>query len=133
MTPLRRAELQGMFEKRRSAIEAHVRERMRAIREAQAMAARPQTDAPDGVADEDIDFALVRMQAETLERIKSALARLAADEYGVCDDCEEEIEDRRLLAMPFATRCRSCQERAERLARPRRGLAVGRADVLSSF
>ena len=123
-----------MFERRRSDIETHVRQRMRAIREAQAISDRPQTDAPDDVADDDIDFALVRMQVETLERIKSALARRAAGEYGMCDDCEGDIEDKRLEAMPFATRCRSCQERAERFERPRRSLtALRREDAWSFF
>jgi DnaK suppressor protein len=127
-------ELRDMFERRRSDIETHVRQRMRAIREAQAISDRPQTDAPDDVADDDIDFALVRMQVETLERIKSALARLAGGEYGMCDDCEGDIEDKRLEAMPFATRCRSCQERAERFERPRRSLtALRREDAWSFF
>jgi len=126
-------ELQELFERRRSDIESHVRQRMRAIREAQSISDRPQTDAPDDVADDDIDFALVRMEVETLERIKSALARLAGGEYGMCDDCEEEIEDKRLEAMPFATRCRSCQERAERLDRPRRSPTVLRREDTWSF
>ena len=62
---------------------------------------------------EDIDFALVQMQSQTMEKIAAALARLADGEYGMCRDCEQEIAEKRLRALPFATRCKDCQESAE--------------------
>jgi DnaK suppressor protein len=30
--------------------------------------------------------------------------------YGMCEDCNEEINTERLRVMPFAIRCRDCQE-----------------------
>jgi DnaK suppressor protein len=55
------------------------------------------------------------MQAQTLERINAALTRLEAGEYGICDECEDEIPEARLRALPFATRCRACQESVEQV------------------
>jgi DnaK suppressor protein len=89
--------------------------------------------ATSGVADEDAQ-ALSEMlqvlasqrnrgQAELLGRIDRALRKLAAapDEFGLCQDCEEELEPRRLALMPYATRCPACQAKTEpRLGRGRK-------------
>jgi RNA polymerase-binding transcription factor DksA len=40
--------------------------------------------------------------------------RVAAGEYGFRLDCEEHISVKRLSAVPWAARCRSCQQRADR-------------------
>jgi len=61
----------------------------------------------------DMDVALLEMESETLRRIDEALQRLADGAYGVCASCEEPIAEARLQALPFATLCRACQERAE--------------------
>jgi RNA polymerase-binding transcription factor len=86
-------------------------------------------DAEVGVADEDAQ-ALSEMlqaissqrnkgQAERVARIDRALRRLAdqPDEYGLCEECGEEIAQGRLSAMPEATLCAECQA----LRDPRRG------------
>ncbi len=78
-----------------------------------------------GVADEDAQ-ALSEMlqvlasqrnrgQADLVARVDRALAKLrnAPDEFGLCEDCEEEIDPRRLAAMPYATRCPACQAKTE--------------------
>ncbi len=82
-----------------------------------------------GVADEDAQ-ALSEMlqvlasqrnrgQAELLSRIDAALRKLerTPDEFGICEECEEELDPRRLALMPYATRCPGCQARTE----PKRG------------
>ena len=40
-------------------------------------------------------------------------ARERPDDFGLCEDCEEEIDPRRLAAMPYATRCPACQAKIE--------------------
>ena len=102
-----------MLETRRRAIEEQVQQKVRAFRDSGADTVRPATDLSDDPAQEDLDFALVDMQAQTLENIRTALARLQAGEYGVCHDCDEEIPEKRLRALPFATRCIACQTSAE--------------------
>jgi DnaK suppressor protein len=63
-----------------------------------------------------LDFALIEMKSKTLERINDALLRLEAGTYGVCSDCAQTITNARLKALPFADRCRDCQEVREELA-----------------
>jgi DnaK suppressor protein len=63
-----------------------------------------------------LDFALIEMKSKTLARINDALMRLEDRTYGVCLDCEQPIGNARLQALPFADRCRQCQEAREELA-----------------
>lgn len=57
-----------------------------------------------------------------IARIDEALERLEAGIYGRCTDCGEPIEERRLAALPQASRCASCAEQNEGLtAAPGRG------------
>ena len=78
---------------------------------------------------EDIEFALIQMKAETLNKINEALARLEEGTYGNCFECGEEIAQPRLRALPFAVRCKDCEEAREvklqrdRLMAQRRGAA----------
>lgn len=51
---------------------------------------------------------------EQLAEIDAALARLRAGTYGVCLDCGDPIQPRRLEAVPWAARCRDCQEAFDR-------------------
>ena len=72
---------------------------------------------------EDIEFALIQMKAETLTKINDALGRLDEGTYGYCADCGGEISDKRLRALPFAVRCKDCEEGRE--------MAVEREKVLA--
>ena len=49
-----------------------------------------------------------------LRSVREALDRVADGSYGTCADCEDEISPRRLRALPWASLCLSCQERADR-------------------
>ena len=63
---------------------------------------------------EDMDRALLQMRAETLNRIDDAISRLDDGNYGRCFECDAEIAAPRLRALPFAVRCRTCEEQRER-------------------
>jgi DnaK suppressor protein len=63
----------------------------------------------------DIECGLLGIRAETLTRIDEALVRLDAGEYGSCSQCATEISERRLRALPFAVRCKACEERREQV------------------
>ena len=43
-------------------------------------------------------------------KLDDSIQKLDEGSYGVCDDCAEEISPGRLKVIPFATRCRDCQE-----------------------
>jgi DnaK suppressor protein len=60
-----------------------------------------------------ISAAIVEITSRTLRGIDSALERLESGHYGKCSDCGAEISAVRLRAMPFADRCRDCQELAD--------------------
>jgi len=49
-----------------------------------------------------------------LGKIHSALGRIEDGSFGLCESCEEEIEQRRLNARPVSTMCISCKEMHER-------------------
>jgi DnaK suppressor protein len=55
-----------------------------------------------------------RLDRHTLGLIEAALNRLDRGEYGVCQECDDEISLKRLFALPWALRCRACQEKYER-------------------
>ncbi len=48
-----------------------------------------------------------------LNLIDEALKRIRAEEYGQCLSCQEEMQTKRLEAVPWAKHCISCQEKME--------------------
>lgn len=45
-----------------------------------------------------------------LPNIESAIEAIDAGTYGICQDCGEPIPEKRMNAVPGATRCIGCQE-----------------------
>jgi DnaK suppressor protein len=76
---------------------------------------------------EDIEFALIQMKSETLTKVDAAIRRLGEGSYGDCFECGDEISEARLRALPFAVRCKDCEEaretaeQRERMVAQRRG------------
>jgi DnaK suppressor protein len=75
---------------------------------------------------EDIELALIQMKSETLNKINDALLRLDQGTYGNCFECDEEIAEKRLRALPFAVRCKDCEEARETAEKRERQLAARR-------
>jgi DnaK suppressor protein len=73
-----------------------------------------ETEHAEADVQEHIEVALIQMKGDTLERVRDALARLEAGEYGYCAECDGEISAKRLKAVPFAVRCTACEEARER-------------------
>ncbi len=48
-----------------------------------------------------------------LLQIDNALLRIKDGAYGICEECGEEIPEKRLQARPFAAMCVGCQEEKE--------------------
>jgi DnaK suppressor protein len=127
----RYSELKQMLEARQREIYAEVQGKMRGVREEGGWGGK-MNDVLDAVesaeADiqEDIEFALVQMKSETLTKINDALARLEQGDYGNCFECGAEIAEKRLRALPFAVRCKDCEEAREVVERRERQLAARR-------
>ena len=81
---------------------------------------------------EDIEFALIQMKAETLHKINEALTRLEDGNYGHCFECGDEIAQPRLRALPFAVRCKDCEE-AREMAQQRERMAARRGSSTLGF
>ena len=72
-----------------------------------------ESDSIDESAQDEIEISLVQSKTDTLHKVEDALRRLETGEYGNCRECREEIWERRLRALPFAVRCKDCEERRE--------------------
>jgi DnaK suppressor protein len=137
-TTKRNAGLRKMLSERRREIQAEVQSRMRDGRTDRPNDVRDEVEASDADIQGDIELALLQMRAETLTRIDAALVRLDAGKYGSCFECEREIAEPRLRALPFAVRCQACEERREeeqghaRRLTQRRGSFSLFSDVVSS-
>lgn len=64
--------------------------------------------------DREISLLLNDRDREKLQAIQDALERIDQGTYGICEGCDAEIAEGRLLAMPFTRLCVNCQAREER-------------------
>ena len=108
----RDAELRDLLGQRRSELQGQTQNRLRDWRSGRATDGRDDLEKSDADNHNDMEFALAQMSAETLARIDEALGRLEAGKYGFCFECEDEISERRLRALPFAVRCQECEGNA---------------------
>ena len=58
-------------------------------------------------------FSLSNNERDMLQQVDDALSRIADRRYGTCDVCEDELDRKRLDAVPWAKRCVPCQEKQE--------------------
>src|SRR5919201_4672480 len=118
MSRSRYSELKQMLEERRRQIQAEVQGKMRGVREEGTWGGKlnevlDAVESAEADIQEDIEFALVQMKSETLNKVNDALGRLERGDYGYCFECGEEIAEKRLRALPFAVRCKDCEEARE--------------------
>ena len=118
-------ELKQMLEDRRRELMSAVQGKMRDVR-TESIKDREvfdQGESSEVDIQEDIEFALIQMKSETLNKINEALRRLDEGTYGNCFECGEEIAEARLRALPFALRCKDCEEARETAEQRERMLA----------
>ncbi len=63
----------------------------------------------------DHDIAVVKRQVEELTQVEAAQKQVATEDFGDCQACGAEIGLPRLLAVPYATRCITCQSQHEKM------------------
>jgi DnaK suppressor protein len=68
----------------------------------------------------------LEQDSRLLRQVETALERLRDRTFGTCEGCQDKIAPKRLRAIPWATRCVSCQERIETsdMSPPRLALAA---------
>ena len=130
MSRSRYSDLKQMLAERRREIQAEVQGKMRDVRTAGEVGKLNEVFDAVGSSEadiqEDIELALIQMKSETLNKINDALGRLEQGDYGYCFDCGEEIAEKRLRALPFAVRCKDCEEARENAEQRERLLAQRR-------
>jgi len=70
-------------------------------------------DIASNARDREITFMLKSRELDELRAIEDALERMDHDDYGICANCEDPIEIKRLEAIPWTRFCRACQEEME--------------------
>lgn len=61
-----------------------------------------------------LDLKLLGRQNFMLKKIDNALFKIKNGTFGICEECDREIEINRLRARPVATECIACKEESER-------------------
>jgi DnaK suppressor protein len=131
MARSRYSELKHMLDGRRREIQAEVQGKMRGVREEGTWGGKlnevlDAVESSEADIQEDLEFALIQMKSETLNKINDAMLRLEQGDYGYCFECGEEIAEKRLRALPFAVRCKDCEEAKENAERRERQLTTRR-------
>lgn len=72
-------------------------------------------DQASSERDRELGLLLGDREREKLHAIDEALLRISENEYGVCEECDEEIPLGRLKAMPFTRHCVKCKSDLEKL------------------
>ena len=111
-----RAVIRRTLVERRRELLNEIQSRIRNVREEGSAKYAHTTDAAELVEaepEDDLAFALIQMKTEALERVNEAVRQLDAGTYGYCVECGEVIAAGRLRALPFAVRCRDCEETCE--------------------
>jgi DnaK suppressor protein len=76
----------------------------------------PTVDLADKAANsytKELLFGMTNTDRTILNMIDEALKRIKANEYGLCANCQEEMQQKRLEAVPWAKNCINCQEKIE--------------------
>jgi DnaK suppressor protein len=128
-------ELKKMLEDRRRELMNEVQGRIRDVRtdSSKDREVLDQGESSEVDIQEDIEFALIQMKSETLNKIDAALRRLDDGSYGDCFECGDEISEARLRALPFAVRCKDCEEARETAEQRERALANKRGSSALFF
>jgi DnaK suppressor protein len=130
VSPARYNELKTMLESRRHELQAEVQGKMRDVRASGEVNKLTEVfdagESSENDIQEDIELALIQLKAETLNKVADALKRLDQGNYGNCFDCGDEIAEKRLRALPFAVRCKDCEEARENAAQRERHLNARR-------
>lgn len=98
-------------------LEAKMSELAHSVRDREGIAIEKTPDALDEVqhaAERELAIRNLDRESHLLRNVRGALQRIENGSYGVCLHCEEDINPKRLNAVPWTPFCISCQELADR-------------------
>lgn len=105
------------LEKYRAALESKKADIAASLRNRDEIAIEKTADAIDEVqlaGERELAIRNLDRESILLRNVRAALARIADGTFGTCMHCEEEINAKRLNAVPWAPFCIRCQEAADR-------------------
>ena len=98
-------------------LEAKQGDLVRVLRNRDAITIEKSADALDEVqhaAERELAIRNLDRESNLLRLVRLALRRISNGSYGICMHCEEDVNPRRLAAVPWAPYCIQCQEAADR-------------------
>lgn len=78
-----------------------------------------QMDEIQNASERDLAIRDVDRESTLLRQVRAALGRIQDGSFGDCIDCDSEISPKRLVALPWASRCIQCQNAADRSGQER--------------
>jgi DnaK suppressor protein len=87
-------------------------------------------DRATAESDRHLTIIMRERDRQLIGEINEALARVKDGDYGICQECGEEIGLARLRAQPTATLCVHCKSMLEEMGRPYMAAARGEAAFL---
>lgn len=98
-------------------LETKLTELSQAVRDRDGIAIEKSPDALDEVqhaAERELAIRNLDRESHLLRNVRGALRRIEEGSFGVCLHCEEDINPKRLNAVPWTPFCIQCQELADR-------------------
>jgi len=98
-------------------LEARQAELADVIRNREGITIEKSPDALDEVqnaAERELAIRNLDRESQLLRAVRAALRRIDEGVYGVCVNCEEDINPKRLNAVPWTPYCITCQEAADK-------------------
>lgn len=75
------------------------------------------TDRATQESDRNFELRIRDRERKLMNKVKEALERLDRGEFGICEECGENISDARLKARPVTTLCIDCKMEEEKKER----------------
>jgi RNA polymerase-binding transcription factor len=101
----------------RSTLEGRQTDLRNGSRNREALAIETSPDELDRIqhaSERDMAIGNLERDSSRLLEVRAALRRIDGGTFGICVDCEADINLRRLAAIPWASFCIVCQEAADR-------------------
>ncbi len=72
------------------------------------------TDRATQESDRNFELRIRDRERKLINKIKEALSRMDSGEFGICEECGDEIGEARLKVRPVTTLCINCKLEAEK-------------------
>lgn len=108
------------LETTRTQLLRNVQHDLHGIRDASKDEGMDTYDLASDARDKEINLILGDRDREKVTAVDEAISRIEDGSYGVCENCESDISEARLEALPFTRLCINCQADREREAKMNR-------------